>query len=56
LLQGTITTKTAITLEDLKLPYATSGTGSDLFNVVYLKLGSSTFTWTPDSSVGGNST
>jgi hypothetical protein len=53
LLQGTITAKSAITLEDLALDYNINNSGlksdspAKLFNVVYLKIGSSTFTWTP---------
>lgn len=54
LLQGTITTKTPITLEDPELGYtlnsvANSG-ANQLFDTVYLQIGSSTMTWTATSS------
>ncbi|MDD5769333.1 MAG: S-layer homology domain-containing protein [Candidatus Gracilibacteria bacterium] len=46
LLQGTITTKSPITLEDPTLTF-TSSTGANLlFDTIYLQIGSSTMTWT----------
>lgn len=42
-MQGTITSKSAITLEDPTLTF--NGTGSDLFTTLYLQIGSSTMTW-----------
>ncbi|MDD3145219.1 MAG: S-layer homology domain-containing protein [Candidatus Gracilibacteria bacterium] len=42
-MQGTITAKQAITLEDPTLTF--NGTGSDLFSTLYLQIGSSTMTW-----------
>lgn len=42
-MQGTITTKSPITLEDPTLTF--NGTGSDLFTTLYLQIGSSTMTW-----------
>lgn len=42
-MQGTITTKAPITLEDPTLTF--TGTGSDLFTTLYLQIGSSTMTW-----------
>jgi hypothetical protein len=42
-MQGTITTKNPITLEDPRLTF--NGTGSDLFSTLYLQIGSTTMTW-----------
>jgi len=42
-MQGTITSKTAITLEDPTLTF--NGTGSDLFTSLYLQIGGSTMSW-----------
>ncbi len=54
LLKGTITAKSAVTLEDITLAYTGSlgsNTGAaQLFNTVYLQIGSSTFTWTPSNA------
>ncbi len=54
LLQGTITTKSPITLEDLKLGYtyenvANSG-ANQLFDTVYVQIGSSVMTWTANAA------
>jgi len=51
-MKGTISSKNAITLEDPSLTY-TMGTASgaaNLFNTVYLKIGSSVMTWTPTAT------
>lgn len=53
LLKGKITSKSAITLEDPTLNFTiTPNTvkASDLFDVVYLQVGSSTMTWTADTT------
>ena len=52
LLKGTISSTTSITLEDPTLGYTTDPTASwsDLFNNVYLKIGSTIMTWTPTAS------
>ncbi len=54
LLQGTVTAKTPITLEDLTLDYKIdniSNTGANtLFDTVYLQIGSSTMTWSANNS------
>ncbi len=51
LMQGTITAKSAVTLEDVTLAYTTtagSNTGAAAqMNTVYLQIGSSTFSWSP---------
>lgn len=48
-MQGTITTKAAITLEDPTLTF-TSGTGASyLFDTLYLQIGSSTMTWSSNT-------
>jgi hypothetical protein len=46
-MQGTITAKQAITLEDPTLTF--NGTGSDLFSTLYLQIGSSTMTWSANT-------
>ncbi|NDK19560.1 S-layer homology domain-containing protein [Candidatus Gracilibacteria bacterium] len=50
LMQGTITAKSAVTLEDVTLNYTTSASGSTSMNTVYLQIGSATFTATPTDS------
>lgn len=47
LMKGTITAKSAVTLEDITLGYTTSASGSTSMNTVYLQIGSATFTATP---------
>lgn len=42
-MQGTISSKSAITLEDPTLTF--NGTGSDLFSTLYLQIGSSSMSW-----------
>ncbi len=51
LMKGTITAKSAVSLENVTLGYTTSASGLTSMNTVYLQIGSSTFTATPvDSS------
>ena len=50
LMQGTITAKSAVTLEDVTLNYTTADSGSVSMNTVYLQIGSATFTATPTDS------
>lgn len=52
LLQGTITTKSPITLEDPSLTYTSSTGANVLFDTIYLQIGSSTMTWSASSSTG----
>ncbi len=52
LLQGTITTKTPITLEDLTLPFNSNVAVNQLFDTVYLQIGASTMTWSASSATG----
>lgn len=52
LLQGTVTTKTPITLEDLTLPFNSSVAVNQLFDTVYLQIGASTMTWSASSATG----
>lgn len=52
LMQGTITAKSAITLEDINaIGYSVNGASNTwaipVLNTVYLQIGSSTFSWTP---------
>ena len=48
LMQGTITTKSSITLEDIPSLNFTSSTGMErLFSTIYLKIGNSTFSYSP---------
>lgn len=47
-MQGTITSKSPITLEDPTLTF--NGTGSDLFTTLYLQIGSSTMTWSASAT------
>lgn len=55
LMKGTITAKQAILLEDVTLDVAQgSGTIHNVFKKVYLQIGSSVFTWTPDATNSGN--
>jgi hypothetical protein len=42
-MQGTVSSKTQVTLEDPTLTF--NGTGSDLFTTLYLQIGSSTMSW-----------
>ena len=50
LMQGNITTKSAITLEDINNLQFTAGTGMEkLFSTIYLKIGNSTFSYSPTS-------
>ena len=50
LMQGTISAKNAVSLENISLPFTTS-TGLDkLFSTIYLKVGTSTFTYSPIST------
>jgi hypothetical protein len=53
-MQGTITTKSPITLEDPKLAYTLSGNtnvgAATLFDTIYLQIGSSTMTWSANNS------
>ena len=57
-MQGSITAKSAVTLEDVSLGYtlntvANSGANSGantVLNTVYLQIGGSTFTWTPTAT------
>ncbi|MDD5377085.1 MAG: S-layer homology domain-containing protein [Candidatus Gracilibacteria bacterium] len=54
LMQGTITAKSAVNLEDVNIGYTTTGTGgSFMMNTVYLQIGSSTFTATPAATLTG---
>lgn len=58
-LQGTITTKTPITLEDPRLDFTVTGTSSGINNfvdTVYLQIGTSTMTWSANSSTGTTGT
>lgn len=50
LMKGTITAKSAVTLEDVTINYTTSASGSVSMNTVYLQIGSATFTATPTDS------
>ncbi len=51
LLKGTITAKTPVFLEDIEIPY-TSSTGAATFaNSYKLRIGGSTFTWSPSAGV-----
>lgn len=53
LMQGTINAKSAITLEDPSLTYS-AGTGlSRLFTTIYLKVGNSTFSFSPTDAANG---
>ncbi len=53
LLKGTITSKSAITLEDPNIALTLSaGTFSQTFDTVYLKIGSSVMTWTAENGNG----
>lgn len=48
-MQGTITTKAAITLEDPTLTFTSSTGASALFDTLYLQIGSSTMTWSSNT-------
>jgi hypothetical protein len=50
LMKGTITSKSAVNLEDVTLNYTTTASGSRSMNTVYLQIGSATFTATPADS------
>lgn len=50
LLKGSITAKSAVSLENVTLGYTTSASGSTSMNTVYLQIGSATFTATPSDS------
>lgn len=53
LLKGTITAKSAVNLEDVTLSYTASGSNAwanAQMNTVYLKIGGSTFTWSPTAT------
>jgi hypothetical protein len=54
LLQGTITAKSAIQLEDINVNYSITGAvaqaASTVMNTVYLQIGTSTFSWTPSTN------
>ncbi|MDP2104012.1 MAG: S-layer homology domain-containing protein, partial [Candidatus Gracilibacteria bacterium] len=50
LMKGTITAKSAVTLEDINIAYTTSASGTVSMNTVYLQIGSATFTATPADS------
>lgn len=55
LMQGTVTAKSAVTLEDIRIPYTTTGTGGSYsMNTVYLQIGSATFTATAGTGLTGN--
>lgn len=54
LLKGTITTKTPIYLEDITLPVTLSASGNTIANSFKLKIGGSTFTWTPTIADSGS--
>lgn len=57
LLKGKITSKSAITLEDPTLNFTITPStvkASDLFDVVYLQIGSSTMTWTADTGTSAD--
>ena len=55
LMQGSIIAKSAVTLEDITIPYTTTGTGGSFsMNTVYLQIGSATFTATAGTGLTGN--
>ena len=49
-MQGTITAKSPVTLEDPTLTFVSALNGVDLFSTLYLQIGSSTMTWSADAS------
>lgn len=54
LMKGTITAKSAVTLEDVTLTLTTQTGASVDLNTVYLQIGSSTFTATPANATGAS--
>ena len=50
LMKGTITAKSAVSLENVTLGYTTTASGLTSMNTVYLQIGSSTFTATPSDT------
>ncbi|MDD2908049.1 MAG: S-layer homology domain-containing protein [Candidatus Gracilibacteria bacterium] len=53
-MQGTITTKSPITLEDPSIHFTSTATGGALFSTLYLQIGSSTMTWSADATNTGS--